>query len=273
MNRALLSAACHVYSVSAALYLAYLVRSRPSLATCGLLALIGGFVLHAAGIIESFVTHGLSSIMNLAEGLSFLAWLLVGGFLVMDRRYRLPVIGAFVTPLVLLVVLPSLLLHSNERPLPASFALAGLPVHVVIAFLGIAVFALATGVAVMYVLLERQVKGKRFGVLFSRLPSLEVLDEINSTLVRLGFVALSITLVTGSFFAKEAWGDYWRWDPKQTLSLLGWLLYAALIHARLFIGWRGRRVALLTMVGFGVLFVSFVGLKLFPIGMHHGGLE
>jgi ABC-type transport system involved in cytochrome c biogenesis permease subunit len=148
-----------------------------------------------------------------------------------------------------------------------------MPVHVLVAFAGIALFALATGVAVAYLLLERQMKGKHFGVVFARLPSLEQLDDISDHLMRWGFVALSITLITGAFFAKKAWGDYWRWDPKLTLSLVGWFVYAGLVHARLFAGWRGRRAAVLTMVGFVIVFGSFLGLKLFPIGVHTGDFQ
>jgi ABC-type transport system involved in cytochrome c biogenesis permease subunit len=112
------------------------------------------------------------------------------------------------------VVLPAALLHAPARQVPEALKHAGMPLHILVAFGGIALFALATGVAVAYLLLERQMKGKHFGVLFSRLPSLETLDEISDGLMKWGFVALSITLITGAFFAKKAWGDYWRWAPQ-----------------------------------------------------------
>jgi ABC-type uncharacterized transport system permease subunit len=133
-----------------------------------------------------------------------------------------------------------------------------LPVHITIALLGMAASAVAAGVALMYLLMERQVKGKRFGLLFSRLPSLEFLDTLNRRLVVVGFIALSVTLVTGAFFSSAAPGFFWTWTSKQIATLVAWAVFAALVGARSFGGWRGRRVALLTMTGFGLLLVSFL---------------
>ncbi|MFN7135149.1 MAG: inner membrane protein YpjD [Myxococcales bacterium] len=274
MTRGLLSAACHIYAVSTALYLFYLVRARAGVALAGLVTLLVGFALHAAVIVLNFKEYGYTPAHGLAEGLSFCAWLLVLGFVIVERRYRVPIVGVFVTPVALTLVLPALLFDpSAGAMLPAALQHSGLRVHITIAFAGIASFGLATGVAAMYLLLERQMKGKRFGMLFSRLPSLDRLDTINNVLVRWGFVALSITLISGAFFAKQIWGRYWTWDPKQVLTLTAWMVYAALIQARFFVGWRGRRVALLTMVGFAILFGSFVGLKAFPISMHAGEFQ
>lgn len=273
MSRGLLSAACHTYAVAVALYLFYLVRARGGLAAAGLLTTAVAFLLHGAVIVLNFREYGYTPAHGLAEGLSFFAWLLVLGFLIVERRYRVPIIGVFVTPVALTLIMPELLLGTGDMQLPAALQDSGLKLHITVAFVGIASFALAAAVAVMYLLLERQMKGKRFGVLFSRLPSLERLDTINNVLVRWGFVALSITLISGAFFAEKIWGKWWMWDPKQILTLLAWMVYAGLIQARLFVGWRGRRVAMLTMLGFAILFGSFVGLKAFPIGVHAGEFQ
>lgn len=273
MSRGLLSAACHVYALSVALYLFYLVRARASVATAGLVTAIGAFLLHGAVIIQNWREYGYTPTHGLAEGLSFFAWLLVLGFVVVERRYRVPVIGVFVTPVALTLVMPALLLDDPLATLPQALQVSGLKLHILIAFIGIASFALAAGVAAMYLLLEREMKGKRFGMFFSRIPSLDRLDTINNVLVRWGFVALSITLISGAFFAKRIWGNWWTWDPKQILTLLAWVVYAGLIQARIFVGWRGRRVAVVTMLGFLILFGSFVGLKAFPISMHAGEFQ
>ena len=269
----LLSWASHFYVFAGVLYVVYFVRPHPKLALICFLSAAAGFLLQSAVIVGHFASYGYTPITNLGEALSFLGWLLALVFLIVERRYRLPVLGAFALPLVAGVVLPAAILRGPGRPVPEAIKLAGMPVHVLVAFAGIALFALATGVAVAYLLLERQMKGKHFGVVFARLPSLEQLDDISDHLMRWGFVALSITLITGAFFAKKAWGDYWRWDPKLTLSLGGWFVYAGLVHARLFAGWRGRRAAVLTMVGFVIVFGSFLGLKLFPIGVHTGDFQ
>ncbi len=130
--------------------------------------------------------------------------------------------------------------------------------HIGVALTGLAVFAVATGVAVAFLLLERQVKGKRFGVLFDRLPSLELLDGLNRRLVMWGFVALSLTLVTGLYVAYRSSGAQTSQGVELTTAV-AWLVFAGLLQARVLAGWRGRRVAWLTMAGFGLLVLSFVG--------------
>ncbi len=136
----------------------------------------------------------------MAQGLSALAFLLLFILLALDLRYRMPVIGAFLTPIAVAVLVPGLYMHGGPA-LPNSVRRPLLPLHISIALLGLAAFAVATGVAVMYLLLDRQMKGKRFGMLFSRLPSLGLLDELNRRLVVWGFIALSVTLITGAYFA------------------------------------------------------------------------
>jgi cytochrome c-type biogenesis protein CcsB len=252
-------------------YLVYLVRQKGIAHLVGALALLAGFLAHAAVIVSRYQAMVITPVSSIADGLSFMAWLMVGTYLVLDRVYRLPAIGAFVTPLALTVTVSALLVPPGPlEGTPLGLGLPGIAAHVVIAFLGMAFFALAAGVAVMYLMQERQMKGKKFGFMFSRLPSLDVLDEINRRLVLWGFVLLSVTIVSGAYFAKMRWGSYWSWDPKETFSLVAWGVYASLIAARLQVGWRGRRVALLTAVGFGILITSFVGLMAFPSGQHHG---
>lgn len=273
MSNALLTWASHFYVVSAILYVTFFVKAHAKIPLVAASLVGGGVLLHGIFIVGRFVGYGYTPVTSLGEALSLLGWLLAGAFLVVERRHRLPTLGAFAMPLVAGLVLPASMLRGRAHPVPEAIKLAGMPIHVLVAFAGLSLFGLATGVAVAYLLLERQMKSKRFGIVFSRLPSLEKLDEIGDHVMRYGFVALSFTLITGAFFAKKAWGDYWKWDPKLTLSLVSWGVYAGLVQARLFAGWRGRRAALLTMVGFLILFGSFVGLNLFPTGLHTGSFH
>jgi ABC-type uncharacterized transport system permease subunit len=256
MTRALVSIAWHGYALATLAYLAYLVRQWRALPIIGRTLVGLGLIIHALALASALVSQkGLP--LGIAQGLSMLAFLLLAIFLALDLRYRMPVIGAFLTPVAVAVMLPSLLMSSETGPVPNSLKRPLLPLHVSIALLGLAAFAVATGVAVMYLLLDRQMKGKRFGLLFSRLPSLRFLDELNRLLVVWGFVALSITLVTGAFFASTTYGVFWQWESKEIATLVAWAIFALLLAARFFAGWRGRRVAVLTMAGFGLLLVSF----------------
>ena len=256
MSRTLLSLACHGYIIAAILYLAYLIRQWRFFALGGRLLVGGGLLLHAVTLGGALAGQwGMP--VGLAQGLSAVAFLLLAIFFVLDLRFRIPVMGAFITPAAVAVLLPALLISAGREPIPTTFRRPLLPVHITIALAGVAAFAVAAGVAVMYLLMERQMKGKRFGLLFSRLPSLTFLDQLNKQLVLWGFVALSVTLITGAFFSSSSAGLFWRWEPKEIATVVAWIVFAVLLNARFFAGWRGRRVAVLTMAGFCVLLVSF----------------
>jgi cytochrome c-type biogenesis protein CcsB len=103
-----------------------------------------------------------------------------------------------------------------------------------------------------------------------RLPSDKVLDELTHQLVMFGFLWLSAGIITGAVWANSAWGRYWGWDPKETWSFITWLIYAALLHFRLMRGWRGKRIALLSVVGFLAVLFTYFGVNLLP-GLHSYG--
>lgn len=256
MTRALLSIACHEYGAAAVVYLAYLVRQWSALPAVGRFLVGSGLALHGASLGMVLAEQG-GVPQGMAQGFSIVSLLLLAIFFALDLRYRVPVIGAFLLPVALAVLVPGLLMAGEGGPLPASVRAPLLPVHISIALLGIAAFGVASGVAVMYLLLDRQLKGKKFGVLYARLPPLQFLDEINRRLVIGGFIALSFTLVSGAFFVSDVAGFAWTWSAKEIATLVAWLGFGALLHARFFAGWQGKRVALLTISGFFLLLVSF----------------
>jgi cytochrome c-type biogenesis protein CcsB len=141
-------------------------------------------------------------------------------------------------------------------------------VHVTLAFLGYAVFAIAFIAGIMYLLQERRVKRKKFSPLYFRLPSLDTLDSINYKCLTFGFPLMTMGIISGAVWANSAWGGYWRWDPKETWALITWFLYAALLHGRLTIGWRGRRAAIFAIIGFLCLLFTFLGVNLLLTGEH-----
>jgi ABC-type uncharacterized transport system permease subunit len=254
MARPLLSFACHAYAVAAIVYLAQLVRPWKALPGIGRVVTVVGLLLHGAGLGVMLSQQG-GAPAGLSQGFAVLSFLLLVIFLGIDLRYGAPMLGAFMVPVALTLLTSGLLAGLRGAPLPTEVRAPLLPVHVAIATLGVAAFAVASGVAVMFLLLERQMKGKRFGLWFSRLPSLQFLDELNRRLIVWGFIALTVTLVTGVFFTSNQ-GLFWQWQSKEVATLIAWAVAGALLNARL-LGWRGKRVAVLTMAGFGLLLVSF----------------
>ena len=143
-----------------------------------------------------------------------------------------------------------------------------LTVHIVFIFAGNGVFAIAFLAGIMYLIQERQIKSKQLGLLYHRLPALEILDALNYNSLILGFPLLTLGMLSGSIFAQYTLGTFWRWDPKEVWSLITWLLYAALLHGRLVSGWRGRRSAMISIIGFLVLIFSFLGVNFLVKGYH-----
>jgi cytochrome c-type biogenesis protein CcsB len=197
----------------------------------------------------------------------------VAVYLSAQMRYRLPAVGMVVAPLAFGATLAAFALATDVRDLPPNLRSAWLPVHVTLAFLGNAVLALAFCVSLVYLLHERQLKEKRIGGLAMRLPSLERLDRLNYQALLYGFPLLTLGIITGALWGKMSWGRFWSWEEREVFSLVTWLLYAGLLQARLVIGWRGRRAATVTIVGFAVVLISFMfGHMLFP-SKHHGSFD
>lgn len=259
MAHSLVSLACHAYAVAAFLYLGYLVRPAGFLPVFGR-GLVGfGLVLHGSALGQTLLSQG-GVMLGMGQGFSALAFLLLAIFFGLELLYRRPVIGAFLTPVAVGFLVPGLLLA--QTPLTEAVRQPLLPFHVLIALGGVAASAVAASVAVMYLMMERQMKAKRFGLLFSRLPSLEFLDGLSRQLVLWGFVLVSGTLITGAFFAASRGG--WQWEPKTVATIGAWAVFAAVLSSRLFSGWHGKRAAQLTMAGFALLVVSF--LSSFSVG-------
>ncbi len=238
----------------------------------------GTAMLGAGAVFQTFdlAIRGLAAgnvpVTNFAQSLSFLAWLIALAGLALIVRFRMAVIGTVVAPVVfVLLVAVAAMTRQGRLAMPASLRSAWLPVHVTLAFFGDALFVLAAGVSLVYLVYESRLKAKRpLGPPDERAPSLEKLDRINYHLLGWGFLMLSLAIVSGAIWADATWGHFWSWEPQESWSLVIWLLYAALLESRLTAGWRGRRVAALTIVVFTVLVGSFLGVSLINPGKHGG---
>jgi ABC-type transport system involved in cytochrome c biogenesis permease subunit len=271
----LLRAAALLYAGAVSSYVVYFARPRYlRAASIGQVLATIAFVVHGTSIGFACSEFQGAEFFTLRGGLVMAAWLAAGGLLVLLRFYHLPAVATFVTPLVLLALVPAIFGGPGEMGVvPDIVRLPALKVHVGAALAGIAFFAIAFGVALMYLLQEREVKGKRFGALFSRLPSLESLDRLNQRLVRAGFVVYTVALITGSLVAKKAWGSFVSWDAQQVVSLAIWLLYGAMVQLR-HAGIHGRRYAMLTLAGFALVLTTMIGLKQAPgLTQHRGTYE
>src|SRR5271166_542699 len=260
------------YALSSIGFIADRIRRNDKLSGYAVLMLGLGVIFHALDQVGRGLQAGNIPVANFAQSLSFLAWLTALAGLLLIVRLRLAVIGAFVAPAVTLALgAASLTTSSGRLVLPETLRSVWLPIHVTLAILGYTMFVLAASVSIVYLAYESRLKSKRaLGPANEGAPSLEKLDRINYHLLGWGFVMLSLAIVSGAIWADATWGHFWSWEPKESWSLVIWILYAGLLESRLTVGWRGRRAAALTIVLLGVLVGSFVGVNLIFPGKHGG---
>jgi ABC-type uncharacterized transport system permease subunit len=272
MSIVVLRIAAALYAGATAAYIVYFARPRHArLATAGAALLAAGFVVQGAAIGIGCSEFGGAEFFSLRGGVALMVWLAAGAFLLLQRFYRLPTVGAFITPFILVLLVPALFGTPGHPELPPeTLRHPTLTLHIFSAVLGVALFGIAFGVAIMYLLQERQVKGKKFGPLFSRLPSLDALDRMVQRLVRAGFVVYTVALVAGTMTASAIWKSAWSWDAQQIVSIVVWLLYGTLVQLR-HSGWHGRRYAFVTLAGFVLVLGSMVSLRVVPGVTKHQG--
>jgi cytochrome c-type biogenesis protein CcsB len=267
-----LSMACYLLT-----FLGYLVHAASQNRTVGrasTLLLTVGFGLHTVGLILRWTeTHrtgyGYVPLSNMYESLIFFSWTIVLVYLLIEWKYGQRIIGVFVTPFAFLAIaLTSIIPGIDARITPLMPALQSnwLAIHVTTCFFGYAAFAVSFGISILYLMRDRMPESPESSAKW--LPSASILDEVNYKSIVIGFPMLTLGIVTGAAWANYAWGTYWSWDPKETWSLITWFVYAAFLHARLTRDWRGRKTAILSIVGFIAVLFTYFGVNYLISGLH-----
>jgi len=249
-------------------FIVFIVRQEKWIFRCSYWILVTGFLFHTIFLAYRYYLLGAAPILDLKSALSFFAWSIICVYLIIQSRFKLMVLGSFVAPFAAFLMIISSAMPWTEEPVKPLFKSLWLTIHVGTVFIGDALLAIAFLAAIMYLIQEYQIKQKRLGAIYSRLPSLATLDRINYYSIVYGFPFLTVGMITGSVYAQYALGSYWQWDPKEVWSLISWLFYAALLHQRIAVGWQGRRAAIMAIVCFSVLVFTFVGVSLLMGGYH-----
>jgi cytochrome c-type biogenesis protein CcsB len=257
-----------LYAVGTVGYLIYVIRTEKAIHRIAYGFLLAGFLSHTIGLAMLVGQIRQMPVTTLPQTFSLFAWAIVGSYLAFQLKFNIRILGTFVSPLAVVFMLLSSAIPGRVIPNSQLFKSFWLTLHVATMFIGMAIFALAFCAGIMYLLQERQIKSKNFGLLYRRLPSLEVLDSLNYVCLTFGFPLITIGLISGFVYAGAVWQSYWHWDPKEILSVVTWLIYAVLLHERLAVGWRGRRAAIMAIVGFSAILVTFVGTSMI-LEVHH----
>jgi len=245
-------------------------------------------------LLSRWLISGHFPISNLYESLYFLAWGITMGQLLIEREYQSPIIPSIAITIQLLTVafacfvLPDdLKLSSNLVPALRS---SWLVMHVSVVMLSYAALIIGSLLSVSVLFINKnkplQIRSSSTGIggfkVSNNYPSIDLvehiefshseeLDTLSYRSILIGFVLLTLGLISGAVWANEAWGTWWSWDPKETWAFITWLFYAAYLHMRISKGWQGRRPALLASVGFFVVLVCYLGVNFLGIGLHSYG--
>ena len=272
----ILSIITFVYGLAAFFYIAHWVFRKDVLAKLATWTAFIGVIGNTVGIILRWVESyqlgiGHAPLSNLYESLIFFSWTIVVVYLIIERKHKSRIIGAFTTPLAFLAMAYASMspnISNQIQPLLPALKSNWLIAHVIACFIGYASFAIAFGISWMYLFKQRDTGGE--SRLLAHFPKHNILDELNHQLVMFGFLFLTTGIITGAVWANSAWGRYWGWDPKETWSLITWFIYATLLHARLMRGWHGKRIAYLSIIGFAAVLFTYFGVNYLP-GLHSYG--
>ena len=264
------------------LYLCYGIFKRDFFGKIATTATGLTWLVHTVAIIMRWVESyqlgfGHAPFSNLYESLIFFGWTLTLIYLIIEWRTKNRRIGMYAIPLAFL----SVLLATNPvvftavfggsaqsvdpaiKPLQPALKSNWLIAHVIACFLGYAGFGVSAALSVMYLVTGQSADPESTKAL--------TLDSLIYQTVVIGFILLTVGIVTGAIWAEVAWGRYWGWDPKETWSLITWFVYAGFLHSRYLRGWHGKRLAVFSVVGFVCVLFTFFGVNLLLAGLHSYG--
>lgn len=249
-----------LYLLGTALFLGYLLRRSEALSKVSLGVTAMGFVSHTIALGARMMLTDHVPLSSSHEAMLFFSWALVLVFLLVELRHHIHVLGSFILPLALISLLSAAALPREVPTLEPMLRIVW--VHVTLSMLGTVGFAVAFVAGLMYVIQERLLKSKRFNVLYSKLPPLDFLDKLNQQSIVLGFPLLTLGIISGAISAEYARGAFVSWNPEQTWALVTWVFYFIVLLGRMTVGWRAKRAAYLTIIGFAGVVLTLIGVVL-----------
>lgn len=273
IDTAILSWVTFIFFAAFVFYLFRMILGREFWGKLATWTALAGLIAQSIALIIRWKTSydlgmGHAPLSNFYESLIFFSWTIVFLYLLMEWRLKNRSIGVFVLPVAFLIMAYASIapgISNHIEPLIPALQSNWLTSHVLTCFMGYAAFTMAFAMGIMFFIKQAARADQAKPSFFIRLlPSEYQMDELMYSSIALGFIFLTMGIVTGSVWAHYAWGSYWSWDPKETWSLITWLTYAVMLHARLVRGWRGRRMAIMAIVGFGCILFTYLGVNLLP---------
>ena len=227
-----------------------------------------GFILVALGLILQSVSIGIRwsatghpPVMKDFENSMLGSWFIVVLYLVIRFwQKRMEIIGVFVLPIVFMMIGNAVLGNPIHQPLSPPYKSNWLWLHVFFAWVAYGAFSVSAAMGFMYLIKERNSHKNKITFLSQRLPELPIMNDLILKIIIFGFIALTVEIGAGALWAHDLWGRYWGWDPIENWSLITWLTYGLCIHLALTMGWKGKRLAILSIIALFVVFITFGGI-------------
>lgn len=215
-------------------------------------------------LLFSHYLQGATIITGIERTLFFFAWFISVAFIAYVIRLKVYILGAFLAPLLFLLTIPSVIIPQGMIEQNPTIMNPWLLSHVSLVFASEAIFTVAFIAGMLYVFQEKRLKSKKVGSFLMKLPSLTTLDKLNHLCLLIGFPLLTLGLALGILYSKQLLGVFWKWDYKEVWALVTWILFASLIYARLAAGWKGKKAALGSILGFLVIIITLFVVSYFP---------
>ena len=256
------------YFATTVLFFVFTAAKKELMAKAALGIQVGTLIVHTAALLVRGISTGRWPMANQYEFATSFAWALCLVSLIFIFKYRFPVLGAFSSPVILLIIGYAAMQSREVRELVPSLRSNWLVFHVSTVIIAYGAFGVAFVLSLVFLFRNRM---KADGFWDQHVPRPEKLDMISYRCVSLGLLFLTFTILTGAIWAEQAWGSYWSWDPKETWSLVTWIIYAVYLHLRLRRGWKGKAAAWFAAVGFVCVIFTYIGVNTFLPGFHSYG--
>jgi ABC-type uncharacterized transport system permease subunit len=221
---------------------------------------LAGLVAHTGALVALGAKLGRCPLGTVPEVLSALVWGAVLTCLVVFWKLRLEALHIVILPLALIVLFVSGLLPEDLIPIAPQLKPSLSHFHVTVVIFAVAALSITFAASVAYILLDRALKRKRFGRFSVGLPSLERCDNVGQISLFWAFPLMTLGIVTGAVASASINHTYWTWEPRETLAVVSWGILAVVVVARVGWGWRGRNVAVLTIVAFSAVILRLLGI-------------
>ncbi|UMZ73201.1 c-type cytochrome biogenesis protein CcsB [Natranaerofaba carboxydovora] len=261
------------YVLATIMYISYLFTSKGQIGRIATVLAVVGLGVHTLSLVARTINGGRLPLNGLYDYATAFVWGTILCYLIFEKwlNFKYRGMGAFVLPIAIVIMGFATTFSNDIGNLMPALQSNWMTLHVATYIFAYGALAVSCGLSILYILKNRHIKknpDNPHSIFHKHFPELKKIDEINYRAVAIGFLFLTLGLLSGAIWAEQAWGRYWGWDPKETWSLITWIVYALFLHTRFTRGWRGNKTAFLAIIGFGCILFTWLGVNMFISSIH-----